>query len=69
MKTLLNAMSSDDIQLTTVHLEDSYLSQLPYPKYIRIPTRFIPPKVIAFYKLDQYLYKGALSVLRCAENS
>ena len=57
-------MISDDIQLTTVDLEDFYLGNpLPHPEYIRIPMRFIPPKVVAYYKLVPYLHKG---VLYCA---
>ena len=61
IKILLNAMISDDINLATIDLEDFYLgTPLPHPEYIRIPTRFIPPKVIAFYKLQKFIYKGAL---------
>jgi hypothetical protein len=61
IKLLLNAMISDDINLSTVDLEDFYLgTPLPHPEYIRIPTRFIPPKVIRFYNLQQYIHKGAL---------
>jgi hypothetical protein len=61
IKILLNAMISDDIQLTTVDLEDFYLGNpLPHPEYIRIPTRFIPPKVVTYYKLVPYLNKDAL---------
>jgi hypothetical protein len=54
-------MISDDIQLATMDLEDFYLgTPLPHPEYIRIPTKFIPPKVIAFYKLKEFVHKGAL---------
>jgi hypothetical protein len=54
-------MISDNINLATVDLEDFYLgTPLPHPEYIRIPTKFIPPKVIAFYKLKKFIYKGAL---------
>jgi hypothetical protein len=45
IKLLLNAMISDKINLSTVHLEDFYLgTPLPHPEYIRIPTRFIRQK-------------------------
>jgi hypothetical protein len=61
IKILLNAMISDDINLSTIDLEDFYLgTPLPHAEYIRIPTCFIPPKVIAYYKLKQYIKKGAL---------
>jgi hypothetical protein len=61
IKILLNAMISDNINLATIDPEDFYLgTPLPHPEYIRIPSRLIPPKVIAFYKLQQYLHKGAL---------
>jgi hypothetical protein len=61
IKILLNAMISDDINLYTIDLEDFYLgTPLPHAEYIRIPTRFIPPKVIAYYKLRPYIQKGAL---------
>jgi hypothetical protein len=54
-------MVSDNIQLTTVDLEDFYLgTPLPYPEYIRIPIKFIPTKAIYFYKLREYVHKGAL---------
>ncbi len=47
IKILLNAMVSDNGQLTTVDLEDFYLgTPLSFPEYIRIPTKFVPPKVI-----------------------
>jgi hypothetical protein len=67
IKILLNAMISDNIQLSTIDLEDFYLgTPLPHPEYIRIPVRFIPPKVIAYYKLQEFIHKGALycSVLK-----
>jgi hypothetical protein len=61
IKILLNEMISDDINLSTIDLEDFYLgTPLPHSEYIRIPTRFIPPKVIAYYKLKGYINKGAL---------
>jgi hypothetical protein len=61
IKILLNAMISDDVQFSTIVLEDFYLgTNLPRPEYIRIPTRFIPPKVIAHYKLQKYIKKNAL---------
>jgi hypothetical protein len=61
IKILFNAMISDDIQLATIDLEDFYLgTPLPHAEYIRIPMKFIPPKVIAFYKLQPFLHKGAL---------
>ncbi len=67
IKILLNAMISDNIQISTIDLEDFYLgTPLPHPEYIRIPVRFIPPKVIAFYKLEPFIHNGALycSVLK-----
>jgi hypothetical protein len=61
IKILINAMISDNCSFATVDLEDFYLgTTLPHPEYIRIPTRFIPKKVIDFYKLKKYLHKGAL---------
>ena len=54
-------MISDNIALATIDLEDFYLgTPLPHAECIRIPSRFIPPKVIAYYKLGQYLHKGTL---------
>jgi hypothetical protein len=61
IKILLNAMISDNISLATIDLEDFYLgTPLPHAEYIQIPTRYIPPKVIAYYKLGKFLHKGAL---------
>jgi hypothetical protein len=61
IKILLNAMISDNANFATIDLEDFYLgTPLPHSEFIRIPTRFIPPKVIAFYKLRQYIHNGAL---------
>ncbi len=61
IKILLNAMISDDIQLSTMDLEGFYLGPpLPHHEYIQIPTSFIPPKVIEFYKLQKFIHKGAL---------
>ncbi len=49
-------MISDDINLSTIDLEDFYLgTPLPQAEYIRIPTRFILPKVIAYYKSHRLL--------------
>jgi hypothetical protein len=54
-------MISDDINLATIDLEDFYLgTPLPHREYVRIPIRFIPKKVREFYKLSQYIHKGAL---------
>jgi hypothetical protein len=61
IKILLNGMISDDAAFSTIDLEDFYLgTPLPHPEYIRIPTTFIPRSVISFYKLEPFLYKGAL---------
>jgi hypothetical protein len=61
IKILINAMISDNCCFATVDLEDFYLgTNLPHPEYIRIPTRLIPKKVIAFYDLKSFIYKGAL---------
>jgi hypothetical protein len=62
IKILLNAMISDNAQFSTIDLEDFYLgTALPFPEFIWIPTKFIPRKVIiAFYKLKQFIQKGAL---------
>jgi hypothetical protein len=61
IKILLNAMISDDINLSTIDLEDFYLgANLPHPEYIRIPIKLLPKKVIDFYKLRPYIHKNAL---------
>jgi hypothetical protein len=61
IKILINAMISDNAAFSTIDIEDFYLgTTLPYPEYIRIPTTFIPKKVIAFYKLQPFIHKGAL---------
>jgi hypothetical protein len=65
IEILLNAMISDDIQLSTIDLEDFYLStHLPHPEphpgYIKIPTKFIPKNIIEVYKLKEYISKDAL---------
>ena len=63
IKLLLNAMISDDIHLVTIDLEDFYLgTPLPHAEYIRIPSKFIPKKVIEYYKLSKFLHKGALAI-------
>ncbi len=47
IKILVNAMISDNAAFSTVDLEDFYLgTPLPHPEFIRIPTSFIPKKVI-----------------------
>jgi hypothetical protein len=54
-------MISDDINLSTIDPEDFYLgANLPHPEYIRIPIKFLPKKVIDFYKLRPYIHKNAL---------
>jgi hypothetical protein len=64
IKILLNAMISDNAEFTTIDLEDFYLgTSLPFPEFIRIPVKFIPKTIIAFYKLKQFIQKG---VLYCA---
>jgi hypothetical protein len=61
IKLLINAMISDNAAFSTVDLEDFYLgTPLPHPEYIRIPVSFIPKKVMTFYKLTGYVYKGAI---------
>jgi hypothetical protein len=61
IKLLLNAMISDNAAFSTVDLEDFYLgTTLPHPEYIRIPAKFISKKVMEFYLLEKFLYKGAL---------
>jgi hypothetical protein len=61
IKILLNAMISDNAAFSTVDLEDFYLgTDLPHPEYIRIPAKFIPRKVMLFYKLKPFLFQGAL---------
>jgi hypothetical protein len=61
IKILLNAMISDNAGFSTVDIEDFYLGTLlPHPEYIRIPVKFIPKKVLEYYKLKQFLFKGAL---------
>ena len=63
-------MISDNVNFATIDLEDFYLgTPLPHSEFIRIPTRFIPPKVVAFYKLRQYIHKGALIILRSIEDT
>jgi hypothetical protein len=69
IKILLNAMISDNAQFFTIDLEDFYLgTSLPFPEFIRIPAKFVPKKVITFYKLKQVIHKGALSILHCVKN-
>jgi hypothetical protein len=61
IKLLLNAMISDNILHTTVDLEDFYLgTPLPHAEYIRILSRYIPKKVIEYYKLGKLLHKYGL---------
>jgi hypothetical protein len=61
IKILLNAMISDNAAFSTIDIEDFYLgTPLPHPEFIRISTKFIPAKVIAFYKLKPFIHKGAL---------
>jgi hypothetical protein len=61
IKILFNAMISDNAAFSTVDLEDFYLgTPLPHPEYIRIPIAFIPRKVMTFYDLKSFIYKGAL---------
>jgi hypothetical protein len=61
IKILINAMISDNAAFSTIDIEDFYLgTPLPHPEYIRIPITFIPKKVIAFYKLQPFIHKGAL---------
>ncbi len=54
-------MISDNAQFSNIDLEDFYLgTSLPFPEFIRIPAKFIPKKVITFYKLKPFIQKGAL---------
>jgi hypothetical protein len=61
IKILINGMISDNAAFSTVDLEDFYLgTNLPHPEYIRIPARFIPKAVLAFYLLEPFLHQDAL---------
>ncbi len=54
-------MISDNAAFSTIDIEDFYLgTPLPHPEFIRILTKFIPEKVIAFYKLQPFIHNGAL---------
>jgi hypothetical protein len=54
-------MISDNVEFTTIDLEDFYLgTSLPFPESIRISVKFIPPKVIAPYNRKQFIQKDAL---------
>ncbi len=58
LKILLNCMISEDDQWSTIDLTDFYLgSDLPHPEYIRIQTDLIPPNVIGFFNLHQFIDK------------
>jgi hypothetical protein len=61
IKILLNCMISEDANWTTIDLTDFYLgTDLPHPEYIRIPRKFIPHDVIAFYELDDFFSDDTL---------
>jgi hypothetical protein len=54
-------MISENAHFSTVDLEDFYLgTPLEEPEYIRIPAKFIPDKVLAFFRLKRFLRNGAI---------
>jgi hypothetical protein len=55
-KILLNCMISEDACWSTIDLTDFYLgTDLPYPEFIRIPTKHIPQNVVNFYQLQSFI--------------
>ena len=55
-KILLNCMISEDAYWSTIDLTDFYLgTDLPYPEFIRIPTKHIPQNVVDFYQLQSFI--------------
>ncbi len=61
IKILLNVMISENAYFSTVDLEDFCLgAPLNEPEYIRIPTKFIPAKALAFFRLMRFLRNGAV---------
>jgi hypothetical protein len=57
-------MISEDAQWSTIDLTDFYLgTDLPHPEYIRIQTDLIPPNVIDFFNLHQFIDKRCLYCL------
>ena len=60
-KILLQSVVSDDVDWTTLEIKDFYLmTPLPRPEYIRIPLKFLSPKIIAQHSLQSFVHNNSI---------
>ena len=60
-KILLQSVVSDDVDWTTLDIKDFYLiTPLPRPEYIRIPLKFLSPKIIAQHSLQSFVHNNSI---------
>ena len=61
VKILLQSVISDDADFMTLDIKDFYLmTPLPRPEYIRVPLKFISPKILDKHNLRQFIYNNSI---------
>ena len=61
VKILLQSVVSDNANFMTLDIKDFYLmTPLPRPEYIRIPLKFLSPKILTKHNLSQYIYNNSV---------
>eukprot|EP01035_Chromulina_nebulosa_P069560 gene69560-biopygen40829 len=61
VKILLQSVVSDDADWMTLDIKDFYLmTPLPRPEYIRIPLKFLSPKILIQHNLHQFLHNNSI---------
>jgi hypothetical protein len=61
VKILLQSVVSDDADWMTLDIKDFYLmTPLPRPEYIRIPLKFLSPKILTQHNLHQFLHNNSV---------
>jgi hypothetical protein len=61
VKNLLQSVVSDNADWMTLDIKDFYLmTTLPRPEYIRIPLKFLAPKILTQHSLQQFLHYNSI---------
>ena len=61
VKILLQSVVSDNADWMTLDIKDFYLmTPLPRPEYIRIPLKFLSPKILTQHNLQQFLHNNSI---------
>jgi hypothetical protein len=61
VKILLQSVVSDNADWMTLDIKDFYLmTPLPRPEYIRVPLKFLSPKILTQHSLQQFLHNNSI---------